>query len=214
MNTKIVTAVIAVIILLGLGWFLFAGKNTKPQTQSTTTSSSPTVAQSAAQNLLDLLAAGKTQKCDFSYKAADGASTNGTVYITAAKMRGNITTTSKDNKVTKIYMIRDGNTSYVWGDSFPGVKMTLTADQLKTNSTTNQYFNTQQKTDYKCESWSVDNSMFTVPTNVKFTDVSALMPKASGVPSGAGTGVNTKCIACNYLSGTAKTECLALYSCQ
>lgn len=207
MNTKIAGIVIAAIILLGLGGFLFLGKNGTSKNQVAQITPTPTVTENAtAQNsLLDLLTGGKTQSCTFSYAGTDGAKTAGTIYISGTKMRGDISTTTTSNKESKITMIRDGDTTYVWGSDLPtGIKMTVSADDLKTNTQANQYLNTTQKTNYKCSPWSVDSSMFSVPTNIKFTDISSMM---KGIVSPTGTAQTGSDPCASITDPTTKAAC-------
>lgn len=207
MNTKIAGIIVAVIILLGLGGFLFLGKNGTSKNQVTQITPTPTVTEnSMTQNsLLDLLTGGKTQSCTFTYAGSDGTKTDGTVYISGTKMRGDISTITSSKKESKITMIRDGDITYIWGSDLPtGIKMTLSANDLKSNTQANQYFNSTQKTDYKCSPWSVDSSMFSVPTNIKFTDISSMM---KGIVSPTGT-IQTGSDPCASITDpTTKTAC-------
>lgn len=204
-NTKIIAAVIVLIVLLGLGGYLFLGKNKAPQTQ--TSSPTPTRGEkSATQSLLDLLSSGVTQKCTFA-STNENATTKGTIYISDTKMRGDIKSTStKDNKTTNFYMIRNGDTTYIWGDSIPGgIKMRLSAQDLQTNNQAVQYFNTKEKAQYSCGAWVIDNSVFNPPASVKFMDVSAIMPKTTGTTTQTRPGYSCAGIT----DPTAKAACEA-----
>lgn len=190
MNTKLIAIAATAIILLGAGGLLLYNKSNKPSSQTTYPSATPTPPQetSMKNSLLGLLGSGKTQMCSFSYNAKTGGSTKGTVFLTGTKMRGDFDITTSSNKSSKIMMIRDGDTTYLWGtDLKTGIKMTLKKEDLKTNAQANQYFDTKQKLDYKCGPWVVDSSVFTPPTNVKFTDFSAMMEgsiKTTATPGG------------------------------
>lgn len=204
MNTKVVGAIVALVLFLGIGGFLVLGQN--KQANQTATNTTPTTVQNekSTTDIWGLLAKGVSQKCDFSYITSD-TSSNGTFYFSGKKMRGDIT--SKANGKTSVfYLIRDGDTNYMWGtDLEAGFKMTLKEEDLKTNQQFVQYFNSDQKVDYKCAPWLVDNSKFTPSSSVKFTDLSNLtLPK-----SGAGANCST----CNYLDGDDKTACLKQLNC-
>lgn len=203
MNTKIIAIVVAIIILLGAGGIFLYSQKQNPTTKSST-NPTPTKAEQAISptSLLDLLASGKTQSCTFSDKRDDGSSTEGTIYLTGTKMRGDITNITKDKKTSMVYMIRDGDTTYIWGTDLPqGIKMTLSANDLKTNTQANQYVNTTAK--YKCSGWTLDSSKFVVPTNIKFTDVSSIMPKTTGTTTQTGPGYSCAGIT----DPTAKAAC-------
>ncbi len=213
-NVKLLAVVAGAIVLFGGGVFFLNRNKSQPQ-KMTPQVVSPAPAQTS-NSLLDLLSLGKTQKCDFTYQATDGAKISGTVYLTGTKMRSDIETVTNANKKTNISMLRDGDTTYVWGSSLPsGIKMTLKSSDLKTNAQANQYFNTTQKTDYKCSGWSADAAKFVVPTDIKFMDMGSLM-MPSGVPTTTTSGSTNpaSCAVCSGLTGDNKTSCMTIYHCQ
>jgi hypothetical protein len=94
---------------------------------------------------------------------------------------------------------------------------------VKNPQASSQAMNVNQQATYTCGSWSVDESMFSVPQTVTFTDYSAMMQGsgAVSVPSGAampGTGAQgtkTECAMCNRApAGPARNECLSALKCQ
>ncbi|OGH10914.1 MAG: hypothetical protein A3B38_04120 [Candidatus Levybacteria bacterium RIFCSPLOWO2_01_FULL_36_13] len=204
MNTKVVGAIVVLVLLLGIGGFLVLGQN--KQANQTATNITPTTVQNekSTTDIWGILSKGTNQKCDFSYMTSDSSST-GTFYFSGKKMRGDITS-KNEGKTSVFYLIRDGDTNYMWGtDLEAGFKMTLKEEDLKTNQQFVQYFNSDQKVDYKCTPWLVDASKFTPPSNIKFTDLSSFtLPK-----SGAGASCST----CNYLSGDDKASCLQQLNC-
>ena len=212
MNIKVVAVIVAAIILLGGGALLFSKNANKPTAQPAP-STSATQAPSAGQSLSDILALGKTQQCTFSYDSTSGGKTEGTIYLSGDKMRGDFKVTSS-GKVSDFSLIRVGDTNYIWGTGLPGgIKMTISAKDLAGNTQVQQYVNADQKADYKCGAWITDASKFTPPANVKFTDYSAMMPKSNASPAGTGAGYSSQCAACNYLTGESKIACTAQYNC-
>lgn len=206
--------VVAILVLLLGGGVLLYFKGNKPNTTaSVTPTPKPTVeAMTNQSSLMDLLNLGKTQKCTFDYKASNNSETKGTVYLSGDKMRGDFNIATTSNTKGDMSMIRSGDTSYMWGSLLPGgIKMTVSAKDLASNTQAKQYVDANQKVDYKCGTWIVDSSVFTPPANIKFTDYSSLMPKTqtSGTPTG--TGTSAQCAYCNYLSGDSKASCLAAY---
>ncbi len=215
MNSKLLAIGAAVVILVGAGGLLLFNKSNKPAPKTETAQTASPTPAAKLNSLLDLLSLGKTQKCNFSYTAQTAGKSEGTVFLSSNKMRADISTTTS-GKVSKISMIRDGDTTYIWGmDLTAGVKMTLKKEDLKVNAQANQYLNTQQKADYKCGAWISDSATFVVPSNVKFTDISAMekMISPTSVPSGSSSG-SSQCAVCNNLTGAAKTACLSAYNCQ
>jgi len=212
-NLKIIGIVVVLGILLGAGGLIFLANNkSAKEGASVSTSPTPENQQNTPQgSLLDIFNLGKTQKCTFSYKS-DTSSTEGTVYVTQNKLRGDFKVTSA-KKTSSMYMLRNGETNYIWGDDLPtGIKMTLKLEDLAGNTQAQGYVDVNQKVDYKCTPWVIDNALFTPPSNIKFTDLSGYqIPTQKASPSG-GSGQN-QCSSCNSLSGSAKTYCLQQLNC-
>ena len=204
MNTRIVGAIVVVLILLGIGGYLVLGQNKSGQETNLTPAPTKTDQETSSVNLWGILAKGGNQKCDFTYATSD-VSTTGTFYFSGKKMRGDVTTKT-ERETSMFYLIRDGDVNYMWGTGMEaGFKMTLKEEDLKTNEQFNQYYDVNQKVDYKCSPWLVDNNKFTPPSNVKVMDLSAYtLPKS-------GEGAN--CSTCNYLSGDGKIACLQQLNC-
>lgn len=198
MNTKIVGVVVAIIFLFVAGG-LYLSQN-KPVTK-TNTSPTPTKTENKSTSLMDLLTLNKPQRCTFSTKTADTL-TEGTVYISEKKIRQDFKSTTK-GKVEEMSMIITNNTSYIWGTSLPtGIKMTLSLDEVAKNTQASQYVNPNAKVAYNCMPWNTDASLFTPPANIKFTDISSIMPKT--------TGTEQKSVSpCDQITdASAKASCL------
>ena len=128
---------------------------------------------------------------------------SGTSYISAGKIRGDFSTTTAGTTVVG-HMIVDGKTSYVWMDGQKtGFKMSF--DSADTEATTNssQGVDPNKAFDFNCSPWSTDNSMFALPTTVKFTNFSKV-----AVP-----GAANQCSVCDTLSGEEKTQCRTALKC-
>lgn len=178
MNTKVIGVIAALILLLGAGGAYFLSQN--KTTSNTDSSQTPTTTESKSSSLLDLLSAGKNQRCTFKTSTSTSVS-EGTFYIANGKMRGDFKTTV-DGKTEEMSMIRDGDTNYIWGSSLEtGIKMTIAIDKLSENQQASQFVNPDAKLDYNCMPWTTDSSLFTPPSNVKFTDMTSLVaPKTTG----------------------------------
>ena len=204
-------AIIALLLLGAGGYFLFSKNSANPtQTQTSATNEAETATEnSAMSSLIDLVTSGKTNQCTFDV-AAETGSTKGTIYIAGEKMRGDIETTTKEGKTSQMYMIRDNDMYYMWGGELPsGIKMTFDVDELKTNTQASQNVDLNAKIDYRCSDWIADNSKFTPPSNVKFTDLSSMMEKESPT----GTKTQTGSSPCDDITDTtAKAACKAAIS--
>ena len=208
-NSKVIAVVVILLILLGLGGYFMFGKSKTPE-KTTQTSQTPAKSAQPATNttLAGLIAMGQNLRCTFSTNGASGASTKGTFYVSKGNVKGDITMKTPDGKESQMSIIRMGDTNYIWGSALPtGIKMTLAIDKLTSGAQASQYANVNQKTDYNCIPWNVDASLFTPPANVKFTDMTNLMPK-SPVVTGAQTTPSGKGYLCNGITDpTAKAAC-------
>ena len=209
----------AVVILLGAGGvFLYSrNKPAQPQPNSTTVQTSQENTQSSMSgSLASLLKSGKTQQCTFSYSDSNG-NTRGTAYIASDKMRTDLTIIS-NGKQSNVYVIRNGDDNYIWGSEFPdnaGLKMKLSIEEYENNTDSRKYFDPTKKVDYDCSGWTLDSSVFTPPSNVKFSDLSQMIQSMMGTtktPTGA-VQPTSQCSVCNSLTGDAKTACLQQLGC-
>jgi len=216
MNRKTIIAIIVIILLALLAWFLLRDKSgdSDSTTNNSSTSSngsngsngSDTRGSTELTSLKDLLALNKNQKCTFSV-TDNGTTSNGTFYVSGGKYRGDFTSTVDGKTQTSHMMMQDG-TNYVWMDGTnAGFKMKLD-DTASANTGAAQSIDPNKDLNYNCENWSVDSSMFKLPSTVQFQDIGAMMPSSSTSGSaGASGGVNYQA-ACAQLSEPAKTQCL------
>lgn len=201
MNKKVILIAVILILLLIGGYFFVKGRSASPASKeaSQEQASSPT-------SLKDLISKGLTQSCTFSI-----GSSSGTVYVSGEKVRTDYDTTV-DGKVTTSHMIVDGNTSYIWTEGqATGFKMTFDASASASPQGTGAPaagFDAGANNNYKCSTWLVDNSLFTLPAAVKFTSFET-------VPGGSpAAGSNSSlCSSCDSLTGDSKTQCLTALKC-
>ena len=208
--------VVAAIIILGAGGVFLLSKN-KPSTSptNTTSASSETKPKNsmASNTLQDLFSGGKSQKCTFDAKTSTGEN-KGTVYVTSDKAYAAFDLTAS-GKTTTSYLIRTGDTFYIWGGALPsGIKMTMSLSDMakKSGQYSSSGFNPTAKADYSCSGWSADQSLFTPPANVKFIDAGSLELPSGTVKNPPGS--TSQCNICNSLTGDAKSTCLNSFHCQ
>lgn len=214
-KTVIIVIAVLAVLLLGGGAFVMSQRS-KPESTSTTqnnTNDTSTTPSSAAKSLVDLFNLGTAQQCSFS----DGSTSSGTVYVSNQKMRGDFTYTVAQG-TTNAHMIIDNGTSYIWTDGqTTGLKMKFdaaTAAEDFDSKVTDNSVDINQKYDYDCKSWSIDQTKFTLPTGVQFTDLSGIFP--SSLPSSGSGTTDTKalqCAACNSLPTEAQAACKSALSC-
>jgi len=222
MNKKVIIAIaVIVLLLLGGGVFLMTSKNkskTTPSTTGTKGDKNQESSQTSQKSLYDLLAAGLPQKCTFE-STDDFGSSEGTSYVSGGKVRADFAVTA-GGKVTVSHMISDGKTSYIWTEgetngfmmSVEESEATGTSAPTTGQTGTESNADLSQKADYNCSTWIPDNSLFTPPSDVKFTDFSQILQPTS-MPAGI-QNTGSQCAYCETLTGDEKTSCLTALSCE
>jgi hypothetical protein len=211
-NIGIAIGVIILLLILGAGGFLFM-KYSKapamPQTQSTNTQTGkPTSNNSTSDSILSLLSGGKNVNCSITYPDSKGT---GSIFVSDKKFAGDFTTKDSSGKETTGHMISDGTFMYVWSAAMTtGIKVNLeNAKNMAQNSAVSKSFDVNQKVGLNCSPWLPDNSKFTVPTNVKFQDMSELLkqfqPQTTTAPKTGAAGPGFSCA--GITDPTAKAAC-------
>lgn len=208
MNKKILI-VVAVLLLIGVGYLLYMKVKSPAGQLSTLTGTSQ---GQKPGSLKDLLTLGTAQTCTFNNQGSAGK-----VYVSGGKVRGDFDTTT-ESTTTKSHMIIDGNTSYIWMDGqTTGFKMSFNPDQTPSATASTQTstgsFDPRADMNYECSAWVVDSSMFALPSGVTFQEFN-IPSSAPAAKSGSGAADNSaQCGYCNSLSGDDKTQCLTALKC-
>jgi hypothetical protein len=100
----------------------------------------------------------------------------GTVYMAAGNMRGDFTVTNQSGKVTNAHMIIVNGVDYLWSDALArGIKLPWALAASSTSLASRAGVDVNQPTSYSCTDTAPDQSEFTLPANIQFTDISAYM---------------------------------------
>jgi hypothetical protein len=169
MRNKTLIYGIAVVVLLGIAWFAFRNGTFGGQQATVVTSQNG----DAPVTLKDLLARGGTQICTFN-NSTNGVNTSGTVYIQNGKLRGDFTTQNNGQNIAG-HMVVDNNTSFFWTDlTAQGFKVPFNslANAPTGHVASQSSLDTNLPMQYSCKQWSADSSVFNLPKNVVFTDLS------------------------------------------
>jgi hypothetical protein len=169
--------------LLGVGVLILGGCGPTAPTVKVEPTITPTPkTETAKAALKDLLAGGKDQQCTWT-TVENGSNVSGTMYISGKKFRQDRNITDpKTQAVTQSYNLSDGESVYTWGGTLGtrGIKVSLTTIESvvtgtpsQTPSQVNDVLNQQYQ--YQCQPWTPDNSQFTPPTEVIFSDMSNLL---------------------------------------
>ncbi len=132
----------------------------------------------SATTLQKLMLMGRDVSCTFSNEV-DGTKTDGVFNISGTKMAGNYTITAQNGTAMNSKMVSDGQFMYTWGDALPGmgVKIDLSkAEEMATEATASAFETANQpqmdafgqEFDYTCTPWTVDSSVFIVPSDIRF----------------------------------------------
>ncbi|MCR4324336.1 MAG: hypothetical protein NUV69_01465 [Candidatus Curtissbacteria bacterium] len=183
-NLQIAAGAIALVAVIGIGAFVFnRGKSTE-----TTTPGSPEAQTQVKGTIAGLF--GKNQTCTVKYP---GQSTEGTIYVSGNKVRGDFTMTDPNGTEMHSSMINDSEYTYTWTPVMgQGVKIKNSAATEQTQDQ-NQDFDVNKEVDMKCSSWSPDNSKFTPPSDVQFMDLTQTQEQTQS-PATASPGTsNSMC---------------------
>jgi hypothetical protein len=209
-KSLIIAAVIVLIVLIGGGAYLMMSSKTNPQTKAQTPTTNTQTAKPQTTNslkgtIIGLLSGGKNVNCSITYPDNKGT---GTVYVSDKKFAGDFTMKGADGKETNAHMISDGTYMYVWSSGIStGIKMNLAAAKnAAQNAQTNQSVNINQEVGLNCNPWAPDSSKFTVPSDIRFQDMSQLLQQAQPQVT---TAPQTGSSPCDQITDpTAKAACV------
>ncbi len=193
MNSKIVIAIIVLILILGVGGFLLVGKSKAPS-QSQTTGAEPTkpTQNNIFTSIKDALSKSISLQCSFT----DESGRQITAYIKNGLVRSDIVAT--DPKQSGSVILAKDKKVYFWNGKqgfmmvMPSVEPTQPAAMEKTPTGTTSSGNEAQdmmaameKYKNSCKPAVVADSEFTPPTDVTFQDMSKMMQPQVTLPAGA-----------------------------
>lgn len=184
---KIIVVVVAGLVIgaSAVGAYIVLNKdNSNKESKNTSVSNLSRTTQEEV-SINDLLTRNASLEC--TYDVVDGDSTNtGVAYFSGAKdMYGEFTNKTKDKSSTA-FVIRRGDTQYVWQkDSSEGYKADVSAYDKEKQQQMSQSLDPNQKYQFSCKNWKKDSSKFEVPTDIKFTDISAQLNQAQGASNEA-----------------------------
>lgn len=125
----------------------------------------------------EFLRSGRSQICTFAYNT-ENQSVSGlelpskvtiaTIYAANGKIKGEFTLTTKDGTLQQ-HVLVDAYTAYLWNNlNNGGVKFLVgenSPDEL-----------VRQPLVYNCKNWSPNNSVFEIPANIVFTEITDYNP--------------------------------------
>ncbi|MBI4037992.1 hypothetical protein HY382_03035 [Candidatus Curtissbacteria bacterium] len=209
-NTPLIAGAIAIVIAILVGGYLVMNKKSPSTSQPTTTQEQTAEDEGIVKgSIKSLLSGGKNVTCSVKYPMGDSAY-EGKVFVAGSKMRGDFTT-AVEGKTMESHMISDGTYTYSWASGMPqGVKMKMDETQTQASPVAgqSQQLDVEKQVDMNCSNWSVDNSVFTPPADIKFMDIGAITKPASS-PAAGQTQQNQGSSICDQITDPqAKAACL------
>ena len=222
---SIKTIVIAVVAILGIGGagagiYLATQDNddntqASSETTSSNTSNQSTVPPGENTSINELLKLDRTAECTFSYQKDDNESqTSGTIYIDKERMSGNFAYTLPNQPTKSSSIIRDTDFQYVWDQetkkgiktSLASLEQTLDNAQNDAPQANDDAVNQDQKFDFDCKNWNVDEAKFNPPNDVEFTDYSQQLQQLQDSQEGVQQNLNQACAAIPDAAARAACE--------
>lgn len=229
MNTNIVIGIVVALVLAGGGGYAVY---TSMQNETTTELSAQTQQQQQLVPSSDqirgtfatLFGLGQDLRCEFSYN--DGTTiSSGTTYIAKGgeRIRGDFMITNKAAGPMEAHLIRDNGYHYMWGTLMgQGIQMKIEEGQegqLFTDDAGEMPID--ENTEYTCMPWAMDQSLFAIPADIEFMDLSTQMDSMLQLQGSFEGSVDMsalkaqQCAACAQIpSAEAQAQCTAALQCE
>jgi hypothetical protein len=195
---------LSILIIAGAGAYMFLAKNTSEKQDSKAvvaeTVPSPTTG-TVISSIKEALAGSQSIRCDFT----DETGRQTTSYLKSGSVRTDYTGADPDDSGS---MLMKDETLYIWNGK-EGTKMAFdmqammnkagsiapTATKKSSTSDQEEFLSTLEKYKESCKPATVDDALFTPPADVKFTDLSSMMQKATqSIPTGGLTEEQKKAL--------------------
>ena len=202
---------IILIIVLAIGAYFVFGNSSQNKTQTTdvaTNAQRADESQSTTSSIKSLLSGNKNVMCTVKYPPDSGMNGEGTVYVSANKMRGDFIM-MVNNQSTDSHMISDGEYMYSWSSqAAQGTKIKMeTIDKQQTGQEKSNA-DINQQVDLNCSDWSVDDSKFTPPAEIKFTELNIPVNTTQNQSPGQAGGQNLSTVCDQITDPQAKAACM------
>ncbi len=178
----------ALVVIGGAAFFILGG------------TSGSNGAETIEGSMKELIASNRSLSCTFSVQI-DGAQSEGRVYVANGKIRTD-TAVTVGEKIIESHMISDGETGHSWTSlTSQGIRFKMTAGE---ESSPQGGISPDQKVTSSCTPWTEDPTLFNLPQNITFMDMSA---------AGAPSNTALQCGMCDTIPASAKAQCLASIGC-
>jgi hypothetical protein len=205
-NIGIIIAAVVILLLVAVGGVLLLKYSKAPAQPTSTTNTKAIETQSSNSitgTIKDLM--GKTEVCAISYPNSE---IKGTIYVSGNKFRGDFTIKRDGTVISAGNAISDGTYLYAWNSATSmGIKMKVNAIPTAPDGKP-QGVDINQKINLNCSPWIVDNSKFTIPSDIKFTDMTQTIQKVAVPTTVTAPKTGTGTSPCDQIADpTAKAAC-------
>lgn len=211
-----------VLPLLLFALLLSACSLTSPKTSTNQTERQPLETESEEKSITgsikEIMGMGQSLKCSWS-QSQDNQEIRGSVYISGNKFRQTVFMPI-ENETVEVNSISDSEYIYTWGGfggENQGTKFKIAefsnitpppADEGSPSGSVNL----EEKLDFKCSPWIVDQSLLVPPTNINFVDQSEIMKKATEQMKNSGADI---CAICDQAPNeAARAQCRSSANCE
>jgi hypothetical protein len=132
-------------------------------------------------SIQDILNMGKSVKCEVAFNEESFQGSNIT-YVSGEKARSDVTMNMQGREQNNSHVIVSDGWTYMWNDgSNKGTKFNTSEFKKNVSSEDKSVAgppaagDISQKMDFKCSPWIADDSLFTLPGGVEFTDETQIM---------------------------------------
>jgi hypothetical protein len=219
MNSKgfgapMMIGIVVVILLLVGGAYFFSQRDSTTENEESEVSAElqpETDNGSITGTVTDLIKRGQDVNCTFD-RTDETGTVSGVVYIAGERLRGDYQLQHADGTEFSGSTIRDGDFGYFWSDQLEqGTKVPINTDD---DSAEPQDDADREVLDeafaYDCQRWPVDQSMFQLPTDKEFVDLTQQMQQTNQTTEQV---QQNQCAACASLEDPAKAQCLQALGC-
>lgn len=167
--SKTMIGVVVAIVVVVLGGFIIYSVNKGGTEVADNTDTTNVTATTNKVAFVDVVKKGGTLTCSITENRA-GTKVEGKIFMGNGMMRGDYVTKENGVNVYSDFIVRDGYT-YTWSSLTPtaGIKVAIPVVGSSDITVNTSSFDVSQVSDYDCKSWTLDQSKFTVPTEITFT---------------------------------------------
>ncbi len=220
MNKQYLIALVAVLLIAG---GVYMASTSTPPSDELQDGTMMQDEQTSASSLRELLTSNKNVTCTFARPTDEsGTAQEGTVYVSGNNVRGDFTITTSKEGTKVAHMIQDGEWTYLWGKGFAdeGEGYRVRVSEISGNSNEvmefkNDTFDADQEAEYTCTAWNKDESVFTIPNDIRFKEFSFGAVMSNAVADiNANTDMKIDCSVCDQAPGAdAQAQCRTALKC-